>query len=124
MKIALCCTGDSLESKLDDRFGRAENFIIVETKDNSFKVIDNIAKNEAGGAGGLAVRNLASEAVECVIVPQLGPKAETALKAFEIKAYQQGDLKTVIEAVTKFNNNELKELLTATVEEHAGLRRV
>jgi predicted Fe-Mo cluster-binding NifX family protein len=124
MKIALCTLGNNLDAKLDDRFGRAEKFIIVDTENDSFKVIDNIAKNEAGGAGGLAVRNLASERVECVIVPQLGPKAETALKAFEIKAFQQGDAKIVSEALEKFKNNELTKLLTATVEEHAGLRRV
>lgn len=123
MKIAICAKEEGLKSEIDERFGRAEYFIIVDTLTNEITAIENNAKNDSGGAGGRAVRLLAEKDVEAVIVPELGPKATTALKAFDMQAYKKGEIKTVEDAITAFNKNELEKLEIATVEEHSGLRR-
>lgn len=123
MKIAICGKSEGLNSEIDDRFGRCENFIIIDNETNEVKTIENVAKNEAGGAGGIAVRNLSKENVSVIISTKLGPKADIALKSFEIKAYNVGNSKTVKEAFENYKNGLLTEIIE-TVKEHSGLRRV
>jgi len=64
MKIAVCAKGKNIKAEVDDRFGRCENFVIIDTESNEIEVIENEAKNDAGGAGGKAVRILALRKVE------------------------------------------------------------
>lgn len=123
MKIAICAKNEGINSEIDDRFGRCENFVIINDETNEVKTIENMAKNEAGGAGGTAVRNLAKENVNIIISSKLGPKADIALKAFEIKAYDIGNSKTVKEAFENYKNGLLNEI-TNIEKEHSGLRRV
>ncbi len=54
MKLALCSTGVELSSTLDERFGRANYFILYNTESSEMDVIKNSAKEAAGGAGGLS----------------------------------------------------------------------
>jgi predicted Fe-Mo cluster-binding NifX family protein len=124
MKIAVCAKGTDIKTEVDDRFGRCENFVIVDTETKEVEAIENEAKNDAGGAGGKAVRILALRKVEAVIAPELGPKAATAIKAFDMKAYSLGKIKTVEDAMKAYEAGELKEMDNATVKEHSGLRRV
>lgn len=124
MKIAVPAKTEGFGAIVDDRFGRCEKFVIYNTKTKEVFSIDNTAKNESGGAGGKAVRLLSQNGVEAAIVPELGPKASDAMKAFEIKAYKKGESLTVDEAVKNFEDGKLEEIEFATVEEHSGLRRV
>jgi predicted Fe-Mo cluster-binding NifX family protein len=41
MKVAVSASGKSLDSKIDPRFGRCANFIIVETEDLSYEAFSN-----------------------------------------------------------------------------------
>ena len=124
MKIAVASKGEGLKARIDDRFGRAEYFVIVDLKNMEATTIENTAKDEASGAGGKAVRLLANEGVEVLVAPELGPKAVTAIKAFEMKAYKKSDFEIVEEAVKGYQDGKLEETVLATVEEHSGLRRV
>ena len=81
MKVAVCAKREGMDAELDDRFGRAEFFTVIETNTMKSESIENIAKNEAGGAGSLAIRNLASHGVEAIIAPELGPQAVEAVNA-------------------------------------------
>ena len=51
MKIAITSTGQTLDSQVDPRFGRAAYFIIVDTETMEFETIENQNVNASGGAG-------------------------------------------------------------------------
>ena len=111
MKIAISSTGKDLESKLDAKFGRCPYFLIVEIENKEIKdvkAIENIAAGQRGGAGITSAEIIAKEKVEAVITANLGPRAFSVFKQFEIKIYQ-GEGK-VDEAVQKFIEGELTEL--------------
>ena len=122
MKIAVCSKGEGLKALVDERFGRADQFVIFDMVTKEVKTVENSAKNASAGAGGQAVRMLDENNVEVVIVPEVGPKAVDALKAFEIKAYSLGESKTVEEAIKKYESKDLKEFELNVVK--GGLRRV
>lgn len=124
MKIAVAAKGEGVKARIDDRFGRADYFVVVDLEDMKDKTIENTAKNEASGAGGRAVRLLANEGVEIIVAPELGPKAATAIKAFEMKVYKRSGFEVVEDAVKGYQEGDLEEMAVATVEEHSGLRRV
>ena len=124
MKIAVSAKSSGLNARIDDRFGRCEYFVIVDSETMDVKTIENEAKLEGSGAGGKAVRALSQNGVDVVIAPELGPKAVTAIKAFEIKAFKKDKFETVGDAVEAYKAGKLEEFELATVEEHAGLRRV
>jgi len=124
MKLAIVSTGKDLGAKIDERFGRGDAFIVVDTETMEFEWIDNEAKNASGGAGPQAVRILAKTGAEAVVLDSnLGPKAATTLESFEIKAYLRGDATTVGEAVDLFKEGKLVEIANSNVEEHSGLKK-
>ena len=123
MKIAICAKNEGLQSEVADRFGRAEKFVIFDTETKEVVTIENSARNEASGAGGNAVRLLDENKVGIILVPELGPKAVDAVKAFEIEAYAYKESKTVEDAIKKYENGELEKLLTNTTEAKHGLHK-
>ncbi len=124
MKIAVASKGKGLKARIDDRFGRADYFVIVDLENMRERTIENTAKDEASGAGGRAVRSLANEGVEIIVAPELGPKAITAVKAFEMKVYKRSGFEVVEDAVRGYQKGSLEEMVIASVHEHSGLRRV
>ena len=124
MKIAICAKNNAgLSSDVDDRFGRAEYYVLFDTESNETTVIENSAKNDSAGAGGKAISLLNKYDVSTIIVPELGPKALDAVKAFELTAYQIDDSKTVKEALNSFLTNKLIQLMSSSVNSHNGLRK-
>ncbi|OQY08789.1 MAG: hypothetical protein B6I28_04185 [Fusobacteriia bacterium 4572_132] len=124
MKLAVVSTGKELGSKIDERFGRGDAFIVVDTETMEFEWVDNEAKNAGGGAGPQAVRILAKTGAEAVVLNQhLGPKAATTLESFDIKAYLRGDAVTVEEAVNLFKEGKLESIKDSNVEEHSGMKK-
>lgn len=107
MIIALCSKGEGLESKVDERFGRATNFIFYNTDNSSFSSINNTAKDAKGGAGALAVQQLVDNKAEIIIAPEVGPQALDALKKFKINAYKQGNVATIQDAIQAWEKKEL-----------------
>jgi predicted Fe-Mo cluster-binding NifX family protein len=124
MKIAVCAKSQGMESIADDRFGRAEYYVIFDTNSLVAETVENTAKNESAGAGGSAVRLLSKSNVEVVLVPELGPKAVDAVNGFEIKAYRYADRKTVRETIEAYQAGQLQQIETSTTKSHSGLRRV
>lgn len=114
---------DKEKDDLDERFGRAEYFAIYDTDTQETEIVENEAKNDAGGAGGKAVRILYQNKVDVIISGDFGPKALEALKGFEIKAYKKGLSVKISEALYKWGQNELEEVMESTVKAHNGLRK-
>lgn len=119
MKIAVTSTGDTLDSQVDPRFGRAAYFIIVDTETLQFEAVSNENVQAAGGAGVNSAQNVAQTGAEAVLTGNCGPNAERTLKAANVKLYT-GVSGTVKEAVEAFNTGKLTEAQGPNVESHFG----
>jgi len=112
MKIAVTALGTNLQAKVDPRFGRAQNFVIVDTETMKYEAISNAGMNAAHGAGTQSALLMSQNDVEAVITGNVGPNAHQTLAAAGIKMYQVGDM-TVEQAIEKFKNSELQEITQA-----------
>ena len=123
MKIAISSTGKTLESSIDERFGRCPYFLIVEIEDKKikdFKAIENTAQAQMGGAGITAGQIVAKQEPEAIITTNVGPRAFSVFKQFNIKIYlSKGQIK---DAVQDFIDEKLEELTDSNGPQHAGLK--
>lgn len=119
MKIAVSATGNSMDSQMDQRFGRAASFIIVQTETMEFEALDNKASASAGGAGISAAQMIADKDVKAVITGNVGPNAMNVLKAASIEIFK-GLNATVKENVEQYNKGTLEKIQT-TVPSHFGI---
>lgn len=119
MKIAISATGNTMESQIDQRFGRAASFVIVETETLDYEAIDNSATLSSGGAGISAAQSVAEKDVKAVITGNVGPNAMNVLKAANIEIYK-GGAATVKENVELFKKGALEKIST-TVPPHFGM---
>lgn len=108
MKIAFCLKTDNIDSELDNRFGRAEYYGIVDSETGkAVEVFENTAKQEPSGAGASAVQLLVNKGAEAVIAPEFGPKAFDALNRFSVKLFKQGDHKKITAALEAWKDGKL-----------------
>jgi predicted Fe-Mo cluster-binding NifX family protein len=120
MKVVITSLGETLESPVDQRFGRARYFILYDTESNEWSVHDNKQNlNAAQGAGIQAGQKVVELGAEAVITGHCGPKAFATLKAGNIDLYP-GASGTVAEVVDAFLTGKLKKTETADVEGHFG----
>lgn len=118
MKIAVSATGGDMSSAVDPRFGRAKQFIVVDTDTGEWSAHDNAQNlNAAQGAGIQAGETVARMGVEAVITGNVGPKAFRALAAAGVKVYLCVDA-TVEESVRRLQAGDLKEASAASVDGH------
>ena len=119
MKIAISSKGKTLDSQVDDRFGRTPYFIVVDTKTMDFKVIENEFANAATGAGVYAAKLVIDAGATAVLTGNCGPKTTTTLKTCAIKLYT-GVGGTVAEVVEMFKNGKLQQAEGPSVEAYFG----
>jgi predicted Fe-Mo cluster-binding NifX family protein len=119
MKICVTSNGNSIESNLDPRFGRAAYFIIADIETMEYEAIENAAANSGGGAGITSGQLMVDKGVEAVITGNVGPNAANVLKAANIKIYR-GISASVKENIEKFNKGILEKIDT-TVPSHFGM---
>lgn len=118
MKIAITTSGDSLESSLDVRFGRAQKFLIYDTDNGTFDVIDNRQNlNAAQGAGIQAAETIVRAGAGGLITGHCGPKAFRVLSTAGIKIYNT-NASTVREALELYKSGSLTEAKSSDVEGH------
>jgi predicted Fe-Mo cluster-binding NifX family protein len=119
MKVAVTAEGNSLDSGVDPRFGRAANFIIVDTETMEFECISNEAVTAAGGAGISSAKTVADAGAEAVLTGNCGPNAARTLAAAGVKLYA-GVRGSVKEAIEAFKSGKMTENDGPTVESHFG----
>lgn len=104
MKVAITSTGDNLESKLDQRFGRCGYFIIYDTESKATEFIPNPNKDAQEGAGPASVQLVASRDVQKIISGEFGIKIKTLLDSLKIQmiVLKQPD-KSIREIIDMFN---------------------
>jgi predicted Fe-Mo cluster-binding NifX family protein len=79
---------EGLCASMDDRFGRAKAFLVVDKKTGkALEVLDNSSGDVSHGAGTAAADLLNSAGVEAVVSGRFGPNALDALQAFGIEAW-------------------------------------
>lgn len=104
MKIAITATGNTLNSMVDPRFGRAAWFLIVDTTTMQLiEAVDNSAGKEAAhGAGISAAAQVADKGVEAVLTGRVGPKALPVLEKAGVQVVN--DISgTIMDAISNYS---------------------
>lgn len=79
MKIAFAVSGDDMSSPIDERFGRAPNFLVYDTSSKNFEIVPNSAIDAGHGAGLKAAETVIRAGAEAIVAGELGPKASDML---------------------------------------------
>lgn len=109
--ISIVRTDEGLSALMDDRFGRAETFLVVDGDTGEvLEIIDNACVNASRGAGTAAANMLRSAGVDAVISGRFGPKAFDALRALGIEAWIAPSGITAGEAVRLLQDGVLKQM--------------
>jgi predicted Fe-Mo cluster-binding NifX family protein len=118
MKIIITTQGDSPDSEVDPRFGRAQNFLVYDTETDAYTAVSNTQNLQAAqGAGIQAGRTVTDAGAQAVLTGNCGPKAFRVLNEAGIKVFI-GVTGTAREAVEAYQKGELTEATSANVEGH------
>lgn len=120
MKICVTSTGPDLNASVDQRFGRCQYFLIVDTETMNVKAISNESALSSGGAGIQAAQIVTREDVDSVITGNIGPNAFQIFQAAGIKVFT-GAKGTIKEAIENYTKEKLNETGSANVESHSGI---
>ena len=85
MKAAITSTGNTLDSKLDQRFGRCSYFVVYDLDTKSIEFIPNPNKDAQEGAGPASVQLVASRNVQKIISGEFGIKIKSLLDSLKIQ---------------------------------------
>jgi predicted Fe-Mo cluster-binding NifX family protein len=118
MKVAITSSGTTLEAAFDTRFGRAANFIIYDTDNNTWESHSNSQNYEAvQGAGIQAAQTVKRLGASVLITGHVGPKAFKVLNANNVKIFA-ASVPDAKDAIAAYKKGELSEIDTANVEGH------
>jgi len=118
VKIAFSTSGETLESPLDLRFGRAPKFVVYDLDNGTYEVVDNKQNVDAAqGAGIQSAETVARLGVKSVVTGHCGPKAFRVLQAAGIKIYT-AEAPTVASALELYRSGKLTEAKAADVDGH------
>lgn len=107
-KIAVSCQGPSLDDPMDQRFGRAAGFIIVDPETLEYEYLDNGSSQVlAQGAGIQAAEMVAKSGAEVVVSGFVGPKAFRILEAAGIKIVHGIKEMTARQAIELLKNGDV-----------------
>jgi predicted Fe-Mo cluster-binding NifX family protein len=107
MKIAVTSQGETLESNLDPRFGRAAYIIVADTQTLEFEAFDNNKnKNAFKGAGIQAAAMVSNADAEVLLTGFCGPNAFKTLDAASIKVVND-QTGRVIDVIQKFKQGNV-----------------
>ena len=120
MKIAVTSSGQTLDSQVDPRFGRAAYFIVVDTERMEFNSVNNQNVAAAGGAGISSAKTVIDAGAEAVLTGNCGPNAQRTLSAAGVKLYTAVS-GTVSEAIELYKSGKLAEAAGPNVQAHFGV---
>ncbi len=104
MKVAVTSSGNSLNSTIDDRFGRCNYFFIYDTTTKAMEFIPNPFKDANEGAGPSVVELLASKEVEKIISSDFGLKVKPLLDSLKIQMVVIKDKERTLEDIVEMLN--------------------
>jgi len=104
MKTLITSVGNSLESKLDLRFGRAMWFCVYNPETNESEFLENLNVNVNGGAGTKAAETAAELGISKIISGDFGPKAKSLLERLKIQMIIMPDNSKSIQQIIETMN--------------------
>jgi predicted Fe-Mo cluster-binding NifX family protein len=106
--ISILRNDKGLGDRMDDRFGRAEAFLVVDgATGEAVETIDNALVGVPHGAGTGTANMLKEAGVGTVISGRFGPKASDALRAHGIEAWMAPPGLTAGEALRRLEDGGL-----------------
>lgn len=118
MRVVVSAHGTTLDSKVDERFGRAAYLLVVDIGTLGVEPVDNSANNMALEGAGIGAAELVSDrGASAVITGHLGPKAYKALQMIGVPGWN-GTGMTVREAIAAYADGSLEALSEG--ESHSG----
>ncbi|MDD2689925.1 MAG: NifB/NifX family molybdenum-iron cluster-binding protein [Candidatus Omnitrophica bacterium] len=120
MKICITSEGRTLDSKVDSRFGRCQNFIFFDTDTGKFEAQENTNAQFQGGAGIQSGQLVVSRGVKAVLTGNVGPNAYQVLSAAGVSVFT-GVSGTVQEAIEGYRNSKHKAADSPSVGSKFGM---
>jgi predicted Fe-Mo cluster-binding NifX family protein len=122
MKAAISTVGESLDAEVDPRFGRCQNFIIIDPKTMQFEVLENPSAIASGGAGIATAQMIVGRGVNVVLTGNCGPNAHQALSSAGIQVIT-GLSGKVQDVVQGYQAGKYQASSEPNVSDHFGLGR-
>jgi predicted Fe-Mo cluster-binding NifX family protein len=85
MKVAITSSGNTLDSKLDSRFGRCAYLAVYDLDNHTTEFISNPNKDKIEGAGPATVQLIASLNVQKVVSGEFGDKVKAIFDSLQIQ---------------------------------------
>lgn len=105
MKVAITSTGNTLDSKLDQRFGRCSYFIIYDTENQGMEFLPNPYKDSEEGAGPASVQLVGTRNVGKVISGEFGMKIKSLFDSMKIQIIVLRDHEKTIKEIINLLNH-------------------
>jgi len=119
MLAAITAQGNTMDSAVDPRFGRAAQFILYDMETSSCETISNAQSLEAAqGAGIKAAETISRPGAQVLITGHCGPKAFETLKAAGIEGVLGAEGDTVSQALEKYRSGQFKATVSSDVSGH------
>lgn len=109
MKICITAQGPAPDSPVEERFGRAPYFVMVDTKTGELVAVKNPFADGAGGVGPKAAGLVAEHKAGALISGPVGGNAQEVLSAAGIARYSSQGCATVKDALDAFVKNSLEK---------------
>lgn len=106
MRMAIPVNDKSIETMVNQSFGRAPYFLIYDTESKETIFVDNSAAASQGGAGIKAAQTIVDNEVNALLTPRCGMNAAQVIQAAKIKIYQTVN-DSVQDNITAFNEGRL-----------------
>ncbi|HNS17864.1 MAG TPA: NifB/NifX family molybdenum-iron cluster-binding protein [Bacteroidales bacterium] len=105
MKVAITSQGNSLDSFIDQRFGRCAYFVVYDTETKAMEFIPNPNLEVENGAGPASVQLIASRNVSKVISGEFGMKIKPLLDSLKIQMIVMKDPGKTIDGIIEMLNH-------------------
>ena len=107
MKICVTSEGETLESKIDQRFGRSQYFLLIDPESLEFEAIKNPNIDAAGGAGIQSAQLVANKGIKALLTGHCGPNGFHTLEAAGVQVVV-GISGTIKEAVERYQGGDFE----------------
>jgi predicted Fe-Mo cluster-binding NifX family protein len=124
MKLCISSSGKDIGAPVDNSFGRAPFFLIIDTETMEAEVVENAAAAAGHGAGIGAAQIVSDKGVDAVLSGFVGPNAFNALKASGIRIFEGISANdTIKEAVISFKKGDYREIMAPSTGPGRGSGR-
>jgi predicted Fe-Mo cluster-binding NifX family protein len=104
MRVAITATGNSLESKVDSRFGRCSYFVFYDTESESVEFLPNANRESVESAGPASAQTVASRGVQKVVSGEFGAKVKAIFDQLQIQLIMIPDSNRTVDQIIEMLN--------------------